>query len=141
PRFAGWWGHDQDSRFRMAPEFVATPGAEGWQLSNPPILALAPLRVSLALFRRAGMPALRAESIALTGWFERLIRAHTDAVLDIATPRVADRRGCQLSLRVKGPRVAGPSLYAHLHARGIIVAWRAPDVIRAAPTPLYTRPM
>ena len=139
PRFAGWWGHDQATRFRMAPEFVATPGADGWQLSNPPILALAPVRVSLAIFRRAGMPALRAKSEALTGYFDALIREHADDVLAIATPREPAQRGCQLSLRVKGPREAGRSLFEHLHARGIVVDWREPDVIRAAPTPLYNR--
>ena len=141
PRFAGWWGHDPASRFRMAPDFVPAPGADGWQLSNPPILALAPLRISLRQFRRAGMAALRARSVALTGWFEHLIRTHAGDVLDIATPREAERRGCQLSLRVKGPRESGRALFEHLHANGIIVDWREPDVIRAAPTPLYNRRM
>ena len=139
PRFAGWWGHDQATRFRMAPEFVPSPGADGWQLSNPPILALAPLRVSLAIFRRAGMVALRAKSEQLTAAFDALIRTHVGDVLAIATPSEPARRGCQLSLRVKGPREAGRSLFEHLHARGIVVDWREPDVIRAAPTPLYNR--
>jgi kynureninase len=139
PRFAGWWGHDQATRFRMGPEFVATPGADGWQLSNPPILALAPVRISLSIFRRAGMPALRTKSEQLTGYFDALIREHVDDLLAIATPRDPAQRGCQLSLRVKGPREAGRSLFEHLHARGIVVDWREPDVIRAAPTPLYNR--
>jgi len=139
PRFAGWWGHDQKTRFEMAPGFVPTPGADGWQLSNPPILALAPLRVSLAIFRRAGMAALRAKSESLTGYLETLIRSELADVLEIATPREPSRRGCQLSLRVRGPREAGRSLYDHLHAHGIVVDWREPDVIRAAPTPLYNR--
>jgi kynureninase len=139
PRFAGWWGHDPASRFLMRPEFVPAIGADGWQLSNPPILALAPLRVSLAIFRRAGMAALRAKSEALTAYFDALIREHAADVLDIATPPESARRGCQLSLRVNGPRDAGRSLYEHLHASGIVVDWREPDVIRAAPTPLYNR--
>jgi len=139
PRFAGWWGHDPASRFRMAPGFVPAPGADGWQLSNPPIFALAPLRVSLALFRQAGMAALRRKSVALTGYFEELIRRELDDVLAIATPADSRRRGCQLSLRVKGPREAGRSLFDHLNANGIVVDWREPDVIRAAPTPLYNR--
>ncbi|MET0226020.1 MAG: kynureninase [Dokdonella sp.] len=139
PRFAGWWGHDQKTRFEMGPDFVPMPGADGWQLSNPPILALAPLRVSLAIFRRAGMTALRAKSEALTAYLEQLIRSELADVLDIATPREPARRGCQLSLRMRGPREAGRSLYEHLHAHGIIVDWREPDVIRAAPAPLYNR--
>ncbi|MEP7043796.1 MAG: kynureninase [Dokdonella sp.] len=139
PRFAGWWGHDQTTRFEMGPTFVPTPGADGWQLSNPPILALAPLRISLAIFRRAGMAALRAKSEALTAYLENLIHSELADVLDIATPREPERRGCQLSLRVHGPREAGRSLYDHLHVQGIVVDWREPDVIRAAPTPLYNR--
>ena len=96
PRFAGWWGHDKGTRFRMGPEFVPTPGADGWQLSNPPILALAPLRISLALFREAGMDRLRAKSLALTGYLEWLLRDRVADVIDIATPREPQRRGCQL---------------------------------------------
>jgi len=139
PRFAGWWGNDQATRFRMGPQFNATPGADGWQLSNPPILALAPLRVSLDVFHRAGVERLREKSLALTGHLAGLIDAELDGVLDIATPREPERRGCQLSLRVKGPRESGRSLFGHLNERGIIVDWREPDVIRAAPTPLYNR--
>lgn len=139
PRFAGWWGHDPATRFEMGPRFEATAGADGWQLSNPPILALAPLRVSLQVFRRAGMAALREKSVALTGWFEASIRAHLADVVEITTPSAPERRGCQLSLRVRGAREAGRSLYEHLHACGIVVDWREPDVIRAAPTPLYNR--
>jgi len=139
PRFAGWWGHDQSSRFLMGPEFSPTRGAEGWQLSNPPILALAPLRVSLSIFRRAGIEALRAKSIALTRYFETLIRERLDRVLDIATPRDPARRGCQLSMRVRGGREDGRALFEHLNAIGIVVDWREPDVIRASPTPLYNR--
>jgi len=139
PRFAGWWGHDQATRFRMGPEYRATPGAEGWQLSNPPILALAPLRVSLELFHRAGIARLREKSLALTGWFADLVARQLCGIVEIATPAQAERRGCQLSLRVCGPREAGRSLYDHLHAAGIVVDWREPDVIRAAPTPLYNR--
>lgn len=139
PRFAGWWGHDQATRFRMGPEFVPTPGVDGWQLSNPPILALAPLRVSLEIFQRAGMAALREKSIRLTGYLERLIQQRLADVLDIATPRDPARRGCQLSLRVIGGRERGRALFEHLSAAGIIGDWREPDVIRISPTPLYNR--
>ena len=139
PRFAGWWGHDQATRFRMGPEFVPTPGVDGWQLSNPPILALAPLRVSLEIFQRAGMAALREKSIRLTGYLERLIQQRLADVLDIATPSDPARRGCQLSLRVIGGRERGRALFEHLSAAGIIGDWREPDVIRISPTPLYNR--
>ena len=137
PRFAGWWGNDQATRFRMGPEFNATPGADGWQLSNPPILALAPLRVSLDIFHRAGSSRLREKSVALTGYLAGLLEKELSDIVHIATPSRAERRGCQLSLRVKGPRDAGRRLFDHLSANGIVVDWREPDVIRAAPTPLY----
>jgi kynureninase len=139
PRFAGWWGHDQETRFEMGPNFSATAGAEGWQLSNPPILALAPLRVSLDIFHRAGMQRLREKSIALTGYLESLIQKRLCDIVEITTPSEMERRGCQLSLRVKGPRDAGRSLYDYLLENGIVVDWREPDIIRAAPTPLYNR--
>jgi len=139
PRFAGWWGHRQDTRFRMGPDFEATPGAEGWQLSNPPILALAPLKVSLEIFHRASIARLREKSLALTGWLATLIERECGEVLDIVTPSDPAQRGCQLSLRVKGPRDAGRSLFEHLNADGVVGDWREPDVIRIAPTPLYNR--
>ena len=137
PRFAGWWGHDQATRFRMAPEFVPTPGADGWQLSNPPILGLAPLRASLDLFARAGMPALRAKSERLTGYLEALIRTHLSERLQIVTPADPTQRGCQLSLRVAGGREQGRALFDHLGAQGVLGDWREPDVIRISPAPLY----
>ncbi|KLC19246.1 kynureninase [Xanthomonas perforans] len=139
PRMAGWWGHDQQTRFRMDPQFVPSPGAEGWQLSNPPVLALAPLRASLALFDQAGMAALRAKSEQLTGHLEQLIHARVPQVLQIVTPAEPARRGCQLSLRVAGGRAKGRALFEHLHAAGVLGDWREPDVIRIAPVPLYNR--
>jgi kynureninase len=139
PRFAGWWGHDKATRFEMGPEFKPTPGADGWQLSNPPIFALAPLRISLELFKQAGFDALGEKSRALTGYLEWLIGERVADVLGVVTPKQPSRRGCQLSLRVKGPRESGRSLFEHLQADGIVVDWREPDVIRAAPTPLYNR--
>lgn len=139
PRFAGWWGHEKATRFQMGPQFRPTPGADGWQLSNPPILALAPLRISLQVFQRAGLANLRRKSLALTGYFEWLIHERVADILEIATPGEPARRGCQLSLRVKGPRESGRQLFEHLQKDGIVVDWREPDVIRAAPTPLYNR--
>jgi kynureninase len=123
----------------MGPEFVPTPGADGWQLSNPPILALAPLRVSLEIFQRAGMAALREKSVRITGYLEELIQTHLAGTLDIVTPAEPDRRGCQLSLRVIGGRERGRALFEHLSANGIVGDWREPDVIRISPTPLYNR--
>ena len=138
PRFAGWWGHDQSSRFRMGPEFVPTPGADGWQLSNPPILALAPLRASLDLFARAGgMQALRERSLRLTGYLEALIDQRLADTLRIVTPRDPAQHGAQLSLRVAGGRERGRALFEHLEANGIVGDWREPDVIRISPAPLY----
>ena len=139
PRFAGWWGHDKTTRFQMPDEFVATPGADGWQLSNPPILALAPLRVSLEIFRRAGMPALCDKSARLTGYLEWLVHTQLPDVLEVTTPAQPERRGAQLSIRVRAGRDHGRALFEYLMANGIIGDWREPDVIRVAPVPLYNR--
>jgi len=137
PRFAGWWGNDPGVRFRMGPEFNPTPGADGWQLSNPPILGLAPLRASLDQYDRATMPALRTKSESLTGYLEQLIDAGLRDVLQVVTPREAARRGCQLSIRVIGGRERGRDLFEFLASRGVLGDWREPDVIRISPVPLY----
>ena len=139
PRFAGWWGHDKATRFQMGPQFVPTPGADGWQLSNPPILALAPLRASLELFTQAGMARLAAKSRRLTGYLDWLIRTRLAETLDIVTPNDPAQRGAQLSVRVRAGRDAGRALFAHLERHGVIGDWREPDVIRLSPTPLYNR--
>lgn len=139
PRFNGWWGHRQDTRFQMGPEFNGTPGAEGWQLSNPPIFAMAPLRASLEIFHEAGLPALRRKSLALTGYLEALIRQELGDVLHSVTPGDPEQRGCQLSLQVRAGRDAGRRLFEHLMQSGVIGDWREPDVIRLSPTPLYNR--
>jgi kynureninase len=130
PRMAGWWGNDPRTRFQMHREerFLPQPGADGWQLSNPPILALAPLRASLALFDEARMERLRAKSEKLTGLLERLLRPHAT----ILTPAEPARRGCQLSLRV-----GGKDLFRALESQGFVTDFREPDVIRVAPVPLY----
>ena len=137
PRFAGWWGNDASVRFRMGPDFSPTPGADGWQLSNPPILGLAPLRASLEQFDRATLPALRAKSERLTGYLEQLIDADLRDVLQVATPRDPAQRGCQLSIRVIGGRERGRDLFDFLSAHGVLGDWREPDVIRISPVPLY----
>lgn len=137
PRFAGWWGHEADTRFKMGPEFVPTPGAEGWQQSNPPILGIAPLRASLELFEQAGFAALRHKSESLTGYLESLIDDSLSDILRILTPREPARRGAQLSLRVLQGRDAGRALFDHLAENGVLGDWREPDVIRISPVPLY----
>lgn len=139
PRFAGWWGHDKTTRFQMGPDFVPTYGADGWQLSNPPILALAPLRVSLEIFVRAGMSNLREKSLRLTGYLEWLVQTQLSDVLEVVTPDDPARRGSQLSIRVKGGRARGRALFEYLMEQGIVGDWREPDVIRISPTPLYNR--
>ncbi len=142
PRFAGWWGHEQRTRFQMGPQFVPTAGADGWQLSNPPILGLAPLRASLDLFERAGgMSAIRAKSEKITGLLEALIDARLSDALEIVTPREPGRRGAQLSLRVIGGRERGRELFDYLASVGTLGDWREPDVIRISPAPLYNRYM
>ena len=137
PRLAGWWGHDAASRFRMGPEFVPTPGAEGWQLSNPPILALAPLRASLPLFLQAGMAELRQKSVALTGYLERMLLDRLGDALSIVTPADPSQRGCQLSIRLRQGRELGQRLYRTLLEQGVVCDWREPDILRASPVPLY----
>ena len=134
PRFAGWWGHDKETRFLMDSKFVPMRGAEGWQLSNPPIFQLAALKASLDVFEAAGMKALREKSKNLTGYLEFLLADIRDERISVITPASADERGCQLSLQV---RDADKNLYRALTARGVIADWREPDVIRVAPVPLY----
>lgn len=139
PRLAGWWGHDKGTRFRMGPEFVPIAGAEGWQLSNPPILALAPLLASLDIFAEAGMDRLREKSMKLTGYLEYLLDEKLKDEMEILTPRNPIERGCQLSLRVSGSRSHAREIFAQLEANGVTADWREPDVIRVAPVPLYNR--
>ena len=133
-RFVGWWGHNKDSRFNMRVGFDPTPTAEGWQLSNPPILSLAGTRSSLDLFEKAGFDNLRKKSIELTGFLEFLIDELDDTSISILTPRTPEERGCQLSIQMKN---ADRSLFDQLTAKGVVADWREPDVIRIAPAPLY----
>lgn len=138
PGCAGWWGHDPGSRFQMNPGFIAAPDASAWQVSNPPILSAAPLLASLQLFEAAGMPALRAKSLQMTGMlldeFDRRFPQ-----LQCLTPREAAHRGNQLSLRLRAGREAGRRLFEDLGASGVVADWREPDILRIAPAPLYNR--
>lgn len=134
PRFAGWWGHDEGSRFEMGPEFQPMPGADGWQLSNPSIVSLAILRASMNIFHEAGIEQLRAKSVVLTGYLEFLLNQNASRKFSIATPREKERRGAQLSIRVPE---RGRALCEQLNREGIVGDWREPDTFRVAPVPLY----
>ncbi len=134
PRLAGWWGNDPATRFQMPGQFVPQPGADGWQISNPPIFALAPVRASLAIFDQAGMPAVRAKSELLTAYLEFLLDQLPGKRFETITPRDPIRRGCQLSILVHDrPR----ALIEALKAGGVVCDFREPNVVRVAPVPLY----
>jgi len=134
PKFAGWWSTDPATRFQLAPEVTPVDTADSWQLSNPPILAMAPVLASLEMFDELGMDALRARSIRLTGYLESLLDKVPAA--QIITPRDPDRRGAQLSVRIRGTDVAMVSERLR-HEHGVYADTRQPDVIRLAPAPMY----
>jgi kynureninase len=135
PRFGGWWGHDEETRFLMEKGFNPMPGADGWQLSNVNVLASAAHLASLKVFEEAGMESLWEKSMNLTGYFEYLIHAIGKDKVSIITPEDPEERGCQLSLVIKDHK--GKEIFDILSSQGIVVDWREPDVIRAAPVPLY----
>jgi kynureninase len=137
PRLAGWWGHDKASRFTMPEDFLPLPGAEGWQLSNPSILAAAPLIASLDLFERAGQAQLHEKSLALTAFLDTQLRDRLGDSLTILTPAAPAARGCQLSLRLHREATEARAVHTALTAAGFVCDWREPDVIRVAPVPLY----
>jgi kynureninase len=138
PRLAGWWGQDVHTRFQMRPRFRPQAGAAGWQLSTLPILATAPLLASLQMFEDAGgIDALRSASLELTGHLAHRLHESLDDQVDIITPLEPHRRGCQLSIRLHAGEAAGRRLLERLQAQGVICDWRAPDIIRVAPAPLY----
>jgi len=134
PRFAGWWGHDERTRFQMGPEFHPMIGAEGWQLSNPPIFGLAPLRASMEIFSEAGMEWLRAKSVGLTGYMEFLLSQLKSDTFSVITPRDSVRRGAQLSIRLCS---YGREICDKLGEKGVVGDWREPDIFRVAAVPLY----
>jgi len=137
PRFAGWWGHLESTRFEMGPQFTPIAGAQGWQISNPPILSTAPLLASLDVFQRAGMARLREKSILLTGFLRSLIEHLLPRAMQIVTPGQASERGCQLSLRLALPAAQARHCHERLITAGVIGDWREPDILRWAPVPLY----
>ena len=134
PRFTGWWGHDKETRFLMDKRFIPIRGAEGWQLSNPPIFQLAALKASLDIFEEAGMKRLTEKSRKLTGYLEFLLTEIRDERISVITPSAETERGCQLSIRVKN---SDKNLFKAITNKGVIADWREPDVIRVAPVPLY----
>ena len=133
PRFNGWWGYDKNTRFNMDPDFISTKGAEGWQISNAPILGLACLRASMEIINDIGMLALRIKSEELTAYLEYHLNQLGDS-LKIITPSDPAQRGCQLSVVMNN---SGKQVYEKLKAKNVICDWREPDVIRLAPKPLY----
>lgn len=138
PRFGGWWGHDKATRFEMKSGFRPMEGAEGWQLSNVPILGMAAMKASLDVFAEAGMAALRKKSEALTGYLEfkvdMLAEEFPDADISMITPREPERRGSQISIDVGGRE---RKLFDRMVASGLIADFREPCIIRMAPVPIY----
>ena len=138
PRFGGWWGHDKNTRFQMKSGFQPMPGAEGWQLSNVPVLGMSAMKASLEVFAEVGMPALREKSKRLTGYLEYTIDTladeFPDAAISIITPRDPEQRGCQVSMDIAGRE---RKLFDDMVAAGIIADFREPCIIRMAPVPLY----
>jgi kynureninase len=132
-RLAGWWGTDPDRRFAMDGPFIPSDGAAGWKASTNPVLSLAPLVASLEIFDEVGMPALRARSVALTGYLEDRLEP---LGIEVLTPRDPAARGAQLSLRF-GTAALAEAVLEGLVARGVVADFRAPDIIRLAPMPLY----
>jgi len=131
PKFAGWWGHNKDNRFKMPDDFEAIESAEGWQLSNPPILSLAAIRASLSIFDRVGMDSLLQKSNKLTSYLIELLETLDSDTINIITP---NQRGCQVSIQVKN---GNKTLFDSITKKGVVADWREPDVIRVAPVPLY----
>jgi kynureninase len=134
PRFAGWWGHEKETRFLMGPDFRVLPGAEGWQLSNPPILPMATLKASLDIFEEAGISKLRSKSMKLSQYMIDLLKLLPDDLLEVISPEDPEKRGSQVSVRMKNK---DKQLFNALQSNGVVSDWREPDVIRVAPVPLY----
>ena len=133
PQFAGWWGNDPATRFQIPRTFEPVKTAAAWALSNDPVLSMAALKASLDLFDEAGMENLRKKSELLTGYLESVLQEFKSEI-KIITPKERDNRGCQLSLMFSSK---GKEIHRKLTEQGVITDWREPDVIRAAPVPLY----
>jgi kynureninase len=137
PRFAGWWGHDKETRFEMENTFIPMQSTEAWQLSNPPILSLAAIRASLDTVKQAGgITELRKKSIQLTSYMRECLEQELTDKIDILTPQSNKHSGAQLSIIVKGD-VDGKSVFDSIEEKGVTCDFRHPNVIRVAPVPLY----
>ena len=137
PRFAGWWGHNKERRFKMEPDFDPVKGADGWQISNLPILSLAPYLASVEMFAEVGMDKLIAKRNKITSYLEFILQEidkEVDSTFEIITPTNQEERACQLSVFFHGE---GRSLFDYLMKNGVVTDWREPNVIRFAPVPLY----
>jgi kynureninase len=137
PRFAGWWGHNKERRFKMEQTFDPVKGAEGWQISNIPILSLAPYLASVDMFDEIGMDAIIEKRDKITAYLEFVLKeiaTEVDSSFEIITPSDVSERGCQLSVLLHGE---GRGLFDYLMENGVITDWREPNVIRFAPVPLY----
>ncbi|MCR9199744.1 MAG: kynureninase [Planctomycetaceae bacterium] len=138
PRLAGWWGHERGSRFQMAAEFVPPPTAQGWQLSNPPMLAMATMLPALEIFEAAGgLKPLRERSRRQNAFFRQLLTEQLPDHVHIVTPDTPLAGGCQLSLEIQCEGTSGREVFDRISSRGVHTDWREPNVIRAAPVPLY----
>jgi len=138
PRFAGWWGHNKERRFLMEPNFDPARNADGWQISNLPILSLAPYLASVDMFAEVGMQKLIKKRNLITAYLEYILHEidkEVDSTFEILTPSNQEERACQLSVFLHGE---GRSLFDYLMKNGVITDWREPNVIRLAPVPLYT---
>lgn len=138
PRFAGWWGYKKDTRFKMEKGFDPIPTAEGWQLSNAPILSMAAHKAALDIFEEAGMEKLHTKRKQLAGYLHYLLaeinRRHAEKVIEVITPAAENERGCQVSMLMLK---RGKEIFDGLMKQGVIADWREPNVIRVAPVPLY----
>ena len=134
PRFEGWWGTNKSNRFKMKPQFESLSGAEAWQLSNPPIMAMAPIKASLSIFEEAGMDRLREKSKLMVEFALECLADLPEDKIKILIPEDPEARGCQLSLQMQQPEKA---FFHALEARDVVADWREPDVVRIAPVPLY----
>lgn len=139
PRFAGWWGYDKETRFLMQPGFNPMKGAEGWQLSNAPVLGMAAHLASLDIFEEAGMKRIGEKRDLMTAYLEFVIESISEknkdkVTFEIITPKEITKRGAQLSILVHGQ---GKSLFDALSNEGVVADWREPNVIRIAPAPFY----